>query len=160
MVALRLWPAYQTATSHSWFRFATRYAAYGTPLDIRHLVLDESSNWVIADNAILRSDVLQQSENVLAVSGPDGSTLRMPLITHDCHIYISAQLFSTTLRIATHKILALSNHSSHMWPGLITHLQYHRLRCNLTKFVQFWTRSTVMYVNMEALRHCRHAQPS
>lgn len=66
----------------------------GYTIQLRHLVLDDSSNCVIGRNITKHSNIIHMNENVLQIPYGNGKTVSIPLVDHDVHSYLQFYMFS------------------------------------------------------------------
>lgn len=64
-----------------------------TVLQISHLVLGGSSNWVVGRNVTSKSDILQLDEFFMVVNGKDNNRISFTLTDYDYHLYLQRDLF-------------------------------------------------------------------
>lgn len=62
-------------------------------IQLRHLVLDGSSNWVIGRNITKHSNIIHMNKNVLQVPCSGQKMVSLPLVDHDLHSYLPITLF-------------------------------------------------------------------
>lgn len=68
----------------------------GSNIELRHLVLDGSYNWVIGRNITRFSNINHMDENTLQVTDANGRTSKIPLLDHDLHSYLPFGIFLQT----------------------------------------------------------------
>lgn len=71
-----------------------------SPIHIRHLVLEGSSQWLIGRNITGKSNIMHIGTNAIVFAGPNHSTKSITMVDHDLHSYVPYVAFS---RAATGK---------------------------------------------------------
>lgn len=73
----------------------------GTELNIRHLILDASSQWVIGRNFTSPSNILVLKGRFIELSSHTGARLLLSLTNHNMHLHLPLTLFLSLNRATT-----------------------------------------------------------
>ena len=65
----------------------------GTVINIRHLVIEGSSQWLIGRNVTTKGDILHASGDILRFPSKDGTCITLSLVTHDMHSFLEKERF-------------------------------------------------------------------
>lgn len=81
----------------------------GSTVQVRHLVLDGSSQWVIGRNVTHQSDIVHVDGNLLSIPKPHNNRITVSMIDHDLHSYIPFASFMRAAPSVLTANLSLSN---------------------------------------------------